>query len=194
MTTLTPLELAKTMFVFDEKHESEVDYALPLATRELRKRLLAPAFMNYMNKADEQNILSIANSVTPGQIVISVADANNVSIYDMIVISSTANYNNYYEIVSVDYIANTFEVAAIFVIDEPGVLTNETLETIKTAHAWLILHFATFTLQKLEKGKVLVSSVEFGEGKVKTYSQEELNELRERYIRNAEMLIGKVNG
>lgn len=193
MATLSVLEQAKTMFVFDDKYELEIDNALPLATKELRVRLLAPEFMRYMNSADEVSITSFSDSAVSGQTTISIASVKNIKLYDMIVISDTANYNGYYEIKSVDSDNDTFDIQETHTIDETGLSTNETLETIKTAHAWLILYFTTFSLQKLEKGKVLISSEEFGEGQIRTYGQDELNALRSQYIRNAEMLIGRVN-
>jgi len=60
------------------------------------------------------------------------------------------------------------------------------------AQAWLACYFATFTIQELKKDKVLLTTEQFGEGETKSYQQSQIDVLRERYLRNAEILIGKL--
>jgi len=186
------LDIAKKLFIFDEKYEGEINNALKPATLELRKRLLAPAFMRYMNSSTNQNILAVTDSDVAFRIKVEISNIKDVSLYDMIYIDGTNIYDGYFEVLSIND-DSTFDILGSHTVTKTGTFSNETIENYKTAHAWLILYYTTFTFQKLETGKVLISSEDFGEGNIRTYGQDELNTLRDKYLRNAEMLIGSVN-
>ncbi len=194
MAVLTVIELAKTMFIFNENIENKIEDALPLATRELRARLLSPVFMRYMNSEEVVVINSFAEDLDDSSRTICAVDnIYPIQEFDLISISDTTNYDGYYEVLLIDTDNNTFTITKVFSSTETGNVRNEDISVIKTAHAWLILYYITQTLQELSKGKVLLSSEEFGDGNTRTYGQDEIRLLREQYLKNVETLIGSVN-
>ena len=60
---------------------------------------------------------------------------------------------------------------------------------IKLAHAWVICFYVTFTLQELSERKVVVSSEQYGDGKIVSTGEANKIKLRKQFRENADRYL-----
>jgi len=187
------VDLAKKLCSHEVSIAGKIENGLIPANSELSIRIGPKEFRRYYNYPEKINITSTAIGATVETTTITV-DINPLLLnHDDIIISETVNYEGIHEVARYNKLSKSFDIEMPFVGTETGTITNYTLDTIRTAHAWFILYFSTFTLQELKANVVIPLSETFDKGKVEVFKQTEIEILRNDYLRNALVIIGQLN-
>lgn len=182
------LTLAKSLITHDKEIQGKIENAVAPADEELMSMLGNKEYCRYMN----YNFNGIPLLSVEDGLLIHYDNKYTLQSMDIVEITGTASYNGYYEITKVDDDLGVFVIKKPFISDEIGIIKNRKMHKIQMAHAWLVCYFSTFTIQELKKDKVLIATEEFGEGDTKSYLQTQIKTLRMDYLRNAQLLLGKL--
>ncbi len=185
---------AKKLCSYKAEIIGKIDNGLTPASAEISMKLGPKEYRRYFNSPDTANVNSVEEGTITGFSKITL-DANPYLLGgDEVLIAGTTNYNGLHLATNYDASTKTFEIETPFGVTETGTFSNATLGIYKTAHAWLVLYFTTFTLQELKKDVVIPLSEKFDKGEIKVFKQSEIEILRAGYLRNAIALIGEFYG
>lgn len=95
---------------------------------------------------------------------------------------------------SVDVVNNSIELRVQFITTEAGFMTNNSVDNMLYAHAYLILKLFALHSQSIVKGDVIYSSQQFGQGTIAPASMSEKKNLADKYHNLALSLIGNFKG
>lgn len=186
------IDLAKSLISHEKELIGKIENAVLPAQEELFALIGNKEFCRYKNYPETGiPIISIKDSGEPSKSIVEISPEYIIQKFDVSEITETINYNGFYEISEYGTNTGLFIIRKPFTINETGFINLMPISRYKMANAWLICYYSTFTIQELKKDKVLINSEQFGEGDVSSYLQSQIKILRDEYLRNAHLLIGK---
>lgn len=188
---LDAIETAKKLFSYDKDIIGKIEAAVHPAAQELKILIGKKEYCRFYNTSMSSSIDSVTDGTTAGYSVLHLTKFN-INKFDDIVITGTGIYDGCYCDFTCDEVNKTVTIKADFVETKTGTITNELFKTYQMAFAWLICYYTTFAVQEVKKDKVLITSEEFGDGNIKTFSISDIIRQREDYLRNAQILVGRV--
>jgi len=183
------IEKAKAFISFESEIIGKVESSVYPAAQELKVLLGLREYCRFYNSQQNATVSKVEDAGNGySRIFVS---PYNIKKFDNVLISGTTDYDGCFEVFNENEDTSSFTIQSKFKVSRTGFVSNELFETYKVAYAWLICYYTTFAIQELKKDKVLLTSEQFGEGDIKTFSISDIIKQREEYLRNAHLLLGK---
>jgi len=186
---MSALSVAKNLISFEKELIGKIESAAAPAEEELFAIIGNKEFCRYKNYKDIEVYKIESNG--DNKINLYYNGICNSKILDVIEISGSNDYNGFYEVNQINTLNKYITIEAQFINNGICKILDRKIKRYELANAWLICYYSTFTIQELKKNDVLVNAEQFGEGDIKTFQQTQIKVLREDYLRNAQLLIGK---
>lgn len=169
MSESNVLKKAKTLITFDlDDLQVKLADAENISLNLFESNLNETDFMIYYAASSGGNISSFSKGSDDYKTKCQCLTFDDVAYLqngDKITISAGI-YAGTYKIFNLNYTTKYFEIARIFTADAVATFTNARKDQLEYAAAYFLLYTIVSSAQKLENGKVLVSSSNWGDGTI----------------------------
>jgi len=188
---LDAIAIAKNLFSYEKDIIGKIESAVHPASQELKILIGRKEYCRLFNSQIQPTIVSVAET-TDGKSELFLSELN-ITKLDDIQITGTDFYDGCFCSFIINESAKSVVIDRQFKGTKTGFIGNELFTAYKMAFAWLICYYVTFAVQEIKKDKVLITSEEFGEGNIKTFSISDIIKQREDFLRNAHIIVGAVD-